>query len=465
LRKGKIRIITHVRFVPSIAVAIRTALASCLVFTGCSPYAVGVGSAVAPDRVWNIYEGKAGDELSARVASVFSPAEGAADRVRLFEVAGGFLVFVHPGVLRVFAKDAKPEGLRVWFLPAVGGAGEWSRSLVCPDGGIPVTSPLAFLGERENRYYFLVRCLSPEKNRSAGDRGAREWIAGISTGNEDAVYKEVGKSVGMWSAWVHGDYLVQTEYTGKQTRLTWENLKTGKSGSTQVEGQYRRGWLGINTPSEWVAGEDGLARLKEEGAGLSLEPLKGAGPAKLGRCSDRAVFARVDADRFLLVCILGGRLSVASGSLSGLEAATVETIGKTVDWTDPVFPPEDVGILEAPSKGMILVTAGQQVFGVDLQSGKVKFSLTAKSVGIIGDRLSAFETRPPDRIAFRHHDLTSGRLLSSLQSDILKESVSVLSLLFPVRSGLVIFNLATGRVMLLRSSSLPTEVTGATRVP
>jgi hypothetical protein len=91
--------------------------------------------------------------------------------------------------------------------------------------------------------------------------------------------------------------------------------------------------------------------------------------------------------------------------------------------------------------------------------------LTAKSVGIIGDRLSAFETRPPDRIALRQHDLTSGRLLSSLQSDILKESVSVLSLLFPVRSGLVIFNLATGRVMLLRSSSLPTEVTGATRVP
>jgi hypothetical protein len=426
----------------------------------CTPYAVGEAAAVSPDRVWKIYEGQAADGLSARIASVFEPVENSADRLRVFEVSGGFLLLVQPQVFRVFAQSASPESLLAWFLPTAGGATEWSRSLDCTNQARAVTSPLAFLGERANGYYLLLRCLSSERGRAS----ATHWVVRLSS-SEEPVFREIGRAGAVWSVWIHGDYLVQTEYREQETRLMWEHLTTGKSGSSRVKGHYGRGWLGLETASEWATGESGLARLKEESGGMSLQPVPGATETKFGKCAETAVYARMFSDRFIIVCVVAGKLSVASGTLAGLEAARMEQTTRTVDWTDPVYPPEDLTFLEAPGKGILVIRAGQQVFGVDLRTGSVRHAMSAKNAGVVGDRLSVLDARPPGRLAVRHHDLVSGRLISSLQSDLKKESVSVLSLLYPFRSGLIMFNLATGRVIFLRSSSLPSEVTGAPRLP
>lgn len=431
-------------------------------FGGCTPYAVGEAASIRPERVWTVYDGKAIDEISARVASAFSPGENPAYRIRLFEVENGFLLFVPPQIVQIFGKGRPPDALTLWFLPTAPEGIEWSRTIQCPNGDPAVTSPLAFLGEHEGEAFFMIRCLGSSRDSPATARKPSEWILRVHAKSGEPVMTRVSHSGGLWSVWIHGGYILQSEYTGNETTLKWEYVRNGISGTLRVKGQFGRGWLGKDTGTEWMTGEDGLALLKESASGLSVEQVAGATSAKFGRCSENAVYARVDAERVFIVCLVQSTLYVANAAVGSLEAAELERLGKISPWTDPVFPPEDLTIYEVKTKDFLILVTGQQVFGIDLQTGKVRYALTAKNVGIAGTRVTSFETRPPNRLALRYFEAISGKLLSSLQSDLEKEPLSVLSLLFPVRSGLVVFNLATGDVIFVRGSSLPLEATPVT---
>ncbi|MHA2647064.1 MAG: hypothetical protein V2G51_03365 [bacterium JZ-2024 1] len=435
---------------------------------GCTPYAVGEASAVTPDRVWTIYEGKTTDELSARVASVFSPAENTGDRIRIFSSAAGFFVFIQPQVMTLYSKNPPPENPWVWYLPTTPDGVEWKREIECPGGGLVVTSPLTFLGDYESDYYFLMRCL--RGNHATGTRESNkkekvtDWIVRFSPGMAEPAWQAAGDPGRLWTAWLHQGYLFRAESEPDLTIVKGERLSDGKQVSFRISGQWGRGWLGRNTASEIMVGEDGLALLKQTADGWSAEPIPGATGAKLGRCGSSSVYARLDGSQILLLCLISGKLAVATADASSLEAARTEVLTSVAEWTDPSYPPEDLAFYEVPARKMLVVTTGRQVIGIDRDTGGVRYALIGRTAGVFADRVSIFDTRPPGRLYVRHHEVVSGKILSSLQSNLQQESLSVLSLLTPVRSGISIFNLATGRILYIRSSNLPSEVTGVTRV-